>query len=109
MSNLDFIRVGNSNDADTSIVLDLDATLVFATGHCENAPGGATKVFELWVNGAYSGTNVGTLGPGANTTFVNNVLDVDLIRGDRVHLRAVDGVAGNINDTEIKLTFKWRG
>lgn len=109
VSDQDFLRVGNSNDADTSIVLDLDGTLVFATGHCENAAAGATKVFELWVDGAYSGTNVGTLGPGANTTFVDNTLNVDLNRGQRVHLRAVDGVAGNIQDTEIKLTFKWRG
>lgn len=104
----DFMSIGDASDGDSSYVADLDGTVVFATGHCENT-GIATKNFELWINGVYSGIVVGTLGPGANTTFVNNALNTDFIRGDRLQVHAVDGVPGNIQDTVVKLTLKWRG
>jgi len=106
LGNLDWLQIGNANDADSGYISDLDGTLVYVSAHCENT-GASSKDIHLFVNSTDMGS-IGTLGGGTNVTFVNTTLDVDVLQGDRIRLRAVDGILGNIQDTVVKLTIKWR-
>lgn len=106
LTNDDWIRVGNANDADSGYITDFDGTLVYVTGHCEDT-GGNAKDIHLYINGVDEGS-LGNLSGGSNATFINNTTDIDFGQGDRLRLRAV-GVTGAIQDTVIKLTLKWRG
>ncbi len=110
LNNDDWIRIGNANDADDGYVMDFDGTLVYATAHCENTNGNS-KDINLWVNGVFVLT-IGTLtgAVGSNVQFVNTLLNYDFNQGDKIQLRAQDpGLSGNILDTVVKLTVKWRG
>lgn len=103
----DWIQIGNATDADSSFVADFNGTITFATGHCENTTVN-NKDVHLYVNGVDEGS-IGSLFGGTNAVFINNTLNVDIAQGDRIRLRAVDDATGRIEDTVIKLTFKWRG
>ena len=107
LNDADWIRVGNTNDADSGFIADFDATIVYASGHCENT-GAASKEIRLFLNGVNTAA-VGTLVGGANAAFADQTLNIDFAQGDKIRLQAVDGVAGLIQDTIIKLTIKWRG
>jgi len=107
LSNLDWLAVGGARDADSGFITTLDATIVGISAHCENT-GGNSKNIHLFVDGADLGS-LGTLGGGTNAVINDTILDIDINQGQRVRLRAVDGIPGNIQDTVIKLTLKWRG
>ena len=107
LTHLDWLDIGDAVDADSGYIAELNATLVFATGHCENA-GPNSKDIELYINHAPTGIIVGTLGPGSDVSFVNTALDYDIPQGAHVSLRAIDGIPGPIQDTVVDLTFKWR-
>lgn len=103
----DWIQVGNANDADSGYVANFDCTIVYASGHCENTNAN-NKDIHLFINGVDEGS-LGSLFGGANATFINNTINIDLNQGDRIRLRAIDDSTGRIEDTVIKLTIKWRG
>lgn len=105
LSDQDWIAIGDAIDADSGYIADFDATLVYASAHCEDT-GGNSKDVHLYINGVDNGS-IGTLSGGANATFINNTIDVDLDQGDRIRLRA-EGSTGAIQDTVVKLTLKWR-
>lgn len=108
LGHLDWLRIGgNATDADSSFIADFDGTVVYATGHCENAQGNS-KQMRLFINGT-DVTNLGTLSGGTNVTFVNTTLNVDFSRGDRIRVQAQGIATGSILDTVIKITLKWRG
>lgn len=114
LSNLDWIRIGNANDADDGYIADFDGTITYATAQCEDT-GVNGKDINVYINGADVGT-IGTLSGGALASFINTTADIDFSQGDRIRLRAVNSVAGSplagtgpIQDTVIKLTLKWRG
>lgn len=107
LSNLDWIRVANANDADSGFVADFNGTIVNISAHCENT-GANSKDIRLFIDAVDSGV-LGTLSGGANATVNDTTLDIDFNQGQRVRLRADDGIAGNIQDTIVKLTVKWRG
>lgn len=114
LTNLDWIRIGNANDAESGYVADFDGTIVFASAHCENT-GSNTKEIHLYVNNTDIGS-IGTLSGGTNATFINTTANIDFSQGDRIRLRAVNATGGSpepgngaIQDTVIKLTLKWRG
>jgi len=81
--------------------------VVFATGHCEDT-GGNSKEIHLYIEGVDSAT-LGTLSGGADVSFSDNTLDVDFSQGDKIRCRAHDGSGGEIDDTVVKVTVKWRG
>jgi len=101
----DWIAIGDAIDADSGYIADFDATIVYASAHCEDT-GANSKDIHLYVDGVDNGS-IGTLSGGANATFINNTIDVDLDQGDRIRLRA-EGATGAIQDTVAKLTLKWR-
>lgn len=103
----DWIRIGDANDADSSYVAEFDGTLVYATAHCENTNANS-KELHVYIN-AVDTVTVGTLSGGANATIGNITLNTDFSQGDRIRVRAVDGISGDIHDTVVKLTVKWRG
>ena len=107
LGNLDWIRIANANDADSGFVADFDGTIVNFSAHCENT-GAASKDIRLFID-ATDTANLGTLSGGANATVNDTTLNIDFNQGQRIRLRAVDGNPGNIQDTVIKLTVKWRG
>jgi len=107
LDDLDWVRIGDANDADTGWLADFDGTIVYASAHCENT-GAASKDIRIYID-AVDTALAGTLSGGANATFNNTTLNVDFSQGDRLRLRAINGVAGKIGDTTIKLTVKWRG
>lgn len=113
LSNLDWVRIGNSNDASSGYIADFDGTVVYATAHCENT-GTNAKDIVLYINDASVAT-LGTLSGGNDATFINNTANIDFSQGDRIQLRALNvagspsGGTGPIQDTVIKLTLKWRG
>jgi hypothetical protein len=107
VNNLDWIQIGNANDADSGYIAEFDGTLVYATAHCEDT-GANSKEIHFYIEGADSAT-LGTLSGGANATFNNSTLNVDFDQGERLRVRAHDGAGGDIRDTVVKLTYKWRG
>lgn len=108
LTDLDWVRIGNSNDADSGFIADFDGTIVYATGHCEDTGAGISKDIRIYID-AVDTALAGTLSGGANATFNSNTLNVDFSQGDKIRLRAIDGAAGAIQDTVVKLTVKWRG
>ena len=62
----------------------------------------------LYINGVDT-ADLGTLSGGANATINDTTFDIDFSQGDRIRLRAINGSGGQIQDTVIKLTVKWRG
>ena len=105
LSKNDWIAIGDAVDADSGYISDFDATIVYASAHCEDT-GAESKDVHMYVDGVDTGS-IGTLSGGSNATFINNTLDYDLVQGDRIRLRAV-GPGGQIQDTVVKLTLKWR-
>lgn len=107
LGNLDWIRIGNATDGDSSYVADFDGTVVFVSMHCENT-GANAKDIHLFINGTDQGS-IGLLTGGANVTLVDTSLNIDFSQGDRIRLQAQNGSGGQIQDTVIKLSVKWRG
>ena len=107
LANLDWIRIASANDAESGFIADFDGTVVNFSAHCENT-GAASKDIRLYIDGVDT-ANLGTLSGGENETVKNTTLDIDFNQGQRIRLRAVDGSGGQIQDTVIKLTVKWRG
>ncbi len=101
----DWIAIGDAIDADSGYIADFDATIVYASAHCEDT-GAESKDIHLYIDGVDNGS-IGTLSGGTDATFINNTLDFDLDQGDKIRLRAF-GAGGQIQDTVIKLTLKWR-
>jgi hypothetical protein len=106
LRNLEWIRIGNSRDALSGYVAEFDGTITHATGHCANVNNN-DKDIHLYINGLDTG-NIGTLTGNVNSTFINTTIDINFNQGDIIRLRAQDGTPGRIDDTVIKLTFKWR-
>ena len=109
LSNLDWLRSGNTSDADSGIVMDFDGTICYVTGHCEDAKAGE-KDIRLFINGIDT-IVVGTITPGPDSSFVDTNLNVDFNQGDKIRLMAVDSTGSApiaIQDTVVKLTIKWR-
>ena len=107
LSDLEWMEIGDANNADSGYIMDFDGTVVFATGHCEDT-GGNSKEIHLYIEGVDSAT-LGTLSGGADVSFSDNTLDVDFSQGDKIQCRAHDGSGGEIEDTVVKVTVKWRG
>ena len=103
----DWIQIANANDADSSFIANFDGTVVNISAHCENTDGNSKEI-RLYINGVDT-VGVGTLSGGANATINDTTLNTDFSQGDRLRLRAINGSGGNIQDTVIKLTVKWRG
>jgi len=104
---LDWIRIGNANDATSAYVTDFDGTIVTATAQCENVRNN-DKIIHLFINNTNKGP-IGTLSSPNADTFVNTALNIDFNQGDQIRLQALDGSSGRIEDTVIKLILKWRG
>ena len=107
LQNNDWIQIGTASDADTAYVAEFDGTIVYASGMCENVNNN-DKNIHLYINSVDYGS-IGLLsGPGLDT-FINTTLNIDFNQGDMIRLRAMDGIAGRIQDTVIKIILKWRG
>jgi len=107
LSDLEWMEIGDANNADSSYIADLDGTVIMATGHCEDTDGNSKEI-HLYINGVDSVT-LGTLSGGSNATFTNTTINVNFSQGDRIRARAHNGSGGEINDTVVKVTLKWRG
>jgi len=111
--NNDWIRMSSANDTNSGFITELDGTVVYATGHCVST-GSNAKDIHLFVNGIDQGS-IGTLSGGTDVSFINTTIDIDFSQGDKIRLRAVNNTGsplpgtGPIEDTVVKLTFKWRG
>lgn len=103
----DWIQIANAQDAESSFVATFDGTVVNVSAHCEDT-GGNSKEIRLYINGVDT-AGLGTLTGGANAQVNDTTLNTDFSQGDRIRLRAINGSGGNIEDTVIKLTVKWRG
>jgi len=107
LDNLDWVRIANASDGDSGFIADFDGTVVFTSMHCENT-GANSKDIHLFINAVDQGS-IGTLTGGANVTVVDTTLNIDFSQGDRIRLQAQNGSGGQIQDTIIKVTVKWRG
>ncbi len=107
LNDQDWIEIGKANDAETGFIADFDGTIVYGSAHCENT-GASSKDVRIYID-AVDTALLGTLSGGANAEINNTTLDVDFSQGQKIRLRAIDGVAGDIQDTVVKLTVKWRG
>jgi hypothetical protein len=107
LDDLEWLEIGDANNADSGYIADFDGTVVFATGHCEDTDGNSKEI-HLYINGTDSAT-LGTLSGGANATFSNTTLNVNFSAGDKIRCRAHNGSGGEIEDTVVKVTLKWRG
>lgn len=103
----EWMDIGDASNTDVGYVADLDGTIVMATGQCEDANGNSKEI-HVFVNGTDEGS-VGTLSGGDNVQFVTTTLDIDFDQGDKIRLQAQNGSGGDIDDTVVKLTLKWRG
>ncbi len=107
LADLDWINIANAQDAESGFIATFDGTVVNISAHCENT-GANSKKIRLYINGVDT-ADLGDLLGGANATINDTTLDIDFVQGDRIRLRAINGSGGNIQDTVIKLTVKWRG
>ena len=110
LKHLDWLRIGTSNNALSGFIADFDGTVVYVSGHCENT-GAATKDIHMYINGVDQGV-IGNFSGGADATIQDDTLDFDFVIGDKIRLQAEDEVVplpGDIQDTVVKLTIKWRG
>lgn len=102
----DWLEIGNAVDAISGYITDLDGTVTFATGHCENTNTNSKEI-HLFINGVDKGS-VGVLSGGADVSFINTTLDIDFSQGDKIRLQAQQGSGAAILDTVVKLTIRWR-
>lgn len=104
----EWINIGNATDADSGYIADLDGTVVFATGHCENTNGNS-KDIHLFINDTDQGS-VGTLAGASpeESSFTTTTINVDFNQGDKIRLQAQQGSGLNILDTIVKLSIRWR-
>ena len=107
LSALDWIRVGTTNDADSGFIGTYDGTIIAISAHCENTNANSKNI-HLYLDSVDQGS-LGTLSGGVNATVNDTTLNIDFNQGTRIRLRAEDGSGGNIQDTIVKLTIKWRG
>ena len=107
LSDQDWIQISNANHSDSGFIATFDGTVVNISAHCENT-GANSKDIRLYLD-AVDTANIGTLSGGANATINDTTLNIDFTQGQRIRLRAINGIGGNIEDTIIKLTVKWRG
>ena len=100
----EWLRVGNTTDAASGFVAEIDGTICFASAHCENAKG-ASKDIHIYINDSDMGS-IGTLTSSGEAKFVNTSLNLDYQQGDVIRLRAVGN--DKIEDTIVKVTTKHR-
>ena len=105
----DWLSIGEANSSRSSVVADYDGTIVGITVHCENTSGN-DKDINLWVEEDEIETiaTIDSVSGNINFTNVNTALNIDFSRGDRIRLKA-GNQQGNVQDTVIKITVKWRG
>jgi hypothetical protein len=108
LGNNDWVKIGEANSSRSSIIADFDGTVVGITVHCENTSGNE-KDIRLWIEDTEVGdiASINSLSGNIDATFVDTNLNYDFSQGDRIRLRCGDN-GGNIQDTVIKLTVKWR-
>ena len=106
LSHFDWIRISTTSDAESGYVADFDGTITSITAHCENTVGNF-KDIVVYVDNTSVAT-LGTLTGGANATINNQAVNIDFTQGQRIRLRAEGITSGQIEDTVIKLTIKWR-
>jgi hypothetical protein len=106
LDNLQWIRIGNTINANSGYISEFDGTLTYASAYCVDT-GLATKNIHLYINDTDLGP-IGLLSGGTDASFINTTLDIDFNQGDKIRLRAADGIPGKIKDTVIKLVLKWR-
>jgi len=107
VSNNDWLRIGHAKDAISGYVMDFDGTIVYATAHCKDVNNN-DKEIRIYIDGVDSGS-VGTLSGDNEQEVTNATLNLDFTQGQKLRLRAIDGVDGDIKDLVVKLTTKWRG
>lgn len=107
LNDQDWIDISSASGAESSFVATFDGTVVNISAHCEDTKLNSKEI-RLYINGIDT-AGLGTLSGGANATINDTTLDTDFAQGDRIRLRAINGSGGNIEDTVIKLTVKWRG
>jgi hypothetical protein len=103
----DWLEIGNAVDTSSGYIANFPGTIVHASIHCANGNGN-TKNIHVFVNGVDAGS-IGIVTAGANTSLINNTIDIDFTQGDKIRLQAQQGSGGAIDDTVVKLTLKWRG
>lgn len=103
----DWLEIGSAVDATSGYIANFPGTIVHASIHCANGNGN-TKNIHVFVNGVDAGS-IGIVTAGANTSLINNTIDIDFTQGDKIRLQAQQGSGGAIHDTVVKLTLKWRG
>ncbi len=107
LGNRDWVQIGTANHSKSAYVADFNGTITYATGQCENV-NNKDKDIHLYINNIDMGI-VGSLTGSTLATFINTTIDIDFNQGDEIRLRAVNINNGQIQDTVIKLTLKWRG
>ena len=102
-----WINIGSSVNAFNGYVVPFDATVVYATSSCDAASGDFN--LDIYVNGSPEGTAVSYANGDDNETQVNNTINIDVSKGDRLRVRAVStSGSGRLEDTVISLFVKWR-
>jgi hypothetical protein len=102
-----WINIGSSVNAFNGYVVPFDATIVYATSSCDEATGDYD--LEIYVNNDSSGTAISYLNGDNNKVLVNNELNIDVDKGQRIRVRAVStSGSGRLEDTVISVFVKWR-
>lgn len=107
LNDLDWIPMGNATGADSGFIADFDGTVVSVTAHCDDT-NVSSKDIELYLDGVSQGV-IATLSGGSNVSTQNQTLNFDFAQGQKIRVRATNGIAGRIEDTVVKLVTKWRG
>jgi len=106
VSNNDWINVnGATSDTDSGYIMPFDGTIVFSTGHTEDANGN-NKQINLYINSTNMGS-LGTLTGPSEAQYVNNTANIDFDKGDKLRLRG-NSSGGTVQDTIAVIGVKWR-
>ena len=106
VSHLGWLKIATAADADSGFIADFDGTVTSITAHCENTMLNA-KDIQLYIDNVNVAT-VASLTGGDNAIDTDQTLNFDFTRGQRIRLRGFGITTGNINDTVVKLSIKWR-
>jgi len=104
----DWIDVGGASDALTGFIMPLDATIVMASAHTEDANGNTFNI-DVYIDQVLGSAGIVTLAGAAEAEDTDPTLSIDVDAGEKINIRA-DRTAGSskMGDTVVVLTVRWR-
>lgn len=108
VSNNDWLKIGQTNDAAIGHIMPHDCTIIKVTAKTTDNKGNSKKL-DLYVDGVLNTSSVISFsGTPGEDKFSDITLNIDISAEQKIQLRG-DATSGSIDDTTVTLFMKWRG